>query len=254
MDRRLLGGAGGLGRRGGPRLPRGGRRARDPVGGDRPPLLQPGDRPRGDRARERGGDRRDPARLGGRRHRDVPAPVAAPLPAGGLRGAAARARPRAIRRPGPRGARRQPASSRPARASSAWSASPRRPPTSGPSSCSACTGSTRALAPAPDRQARLARVRRPGERRDRGGARDVHRPGRGGLARHGRPGPRRDGDDYEPDAALCAAIVADGLERGATSFLADIELPSPELDTPAYEYFARLGFRRPYVRTHWTRL
>jgi hypothetical protein len=61
-------------------------------------------------------------------------------------------------------------------------------------------------------------------------------------------------DDYELDAALCAYIVADGLTRGATSFLADIELPSPELDTPAYRYFARLGFRRPYVRTHWTRL
>ena len=61
-------------------------------------------------------------------------------------------------------------------------------------------------------------------------------------------------DDYEPDAALCAFIVADGLQRGATSFLADIELPSPELDTPAYGYFAGLGFRRPYVRTHWTRV
>jgi hypothetical protein len=61
-------------------------------------------------------------------------------------------------------------------------------------------------------------------------------------------------DDYEPDAALCAYAVADGLTRGATSFLADIELPSAELDTPAYGYFARLGFRRPYVRTHWTRL
>jgi hypothetical protein len=61
-------------------------------------------------------------------------------------------------------------------------------------------------------------------------------------------------DDYELDAALCAYSVADGLTRGATSFLADIELPSPELDTPAYGYFARLGFRRPYVRTHWTRL
>lgn len=61
-------------------------------------------------------------------------------------------------------------------------------------------------------------------------------------------------EDYEPDAALCAFIVADGLQRGATSFLADIELPSPELDTPAYGYFAGLGFRRPYVRTHWTRV
>jgi len=61
-------------------------------------------------------------------------------------------------------------------------------------------------------------------------------------------------DDYEPDAALWDYIVADGLQRGATSFLADIELPSPELDTPAYGYFAWLGFRRPYVRTHWTRV
>ena len=61
-------------------------------------------------------------------------------------------------------------------------------------------------------------------------------------------------DDYEPDAALCAFMVGDGLTRGTTSFLADIELPSPQLDTPAYGYFARLGFCRPYVRTHWTRL
>ena len=61
-------------------------------------------------------------------------------------------------------------------------------------------------------------------------------------------------DDYEPDAALLAYIVADGLTHGATSFLADIELPSAELDTPAYATFARLGFRRPYVRTHWTRV
>ena len=36
-------------------------------------------------------------------------------------------------------------------------------------------------------------------------------------------------EDYEPDAALCAFIVADGLQRGATSFLADIELPSMAL-------------------------
>lgn len=61
-------------------------------------------------------------------------------------------------------------------------------------------------------------------------------------------------DDYEPDAALCALIVADGLVHGARSFIADIELPSPEQATPAYESFARLGFTRPYARTHWTRL
>ena len=61
-------------------------------------------------------------------------------------------------------------------------------------------------------------------------------------------------DDYEPDAALCAFIVADGLALGARSFLADIEAPSPGLNTPAYAHFERLGFRRPYTRTHHARL
>jgi hypothetical protein len=60
-------------------------------------------------------------------------------------------------------------------------------------------------------------------------------------------------DSYEPDAALCEFMVADGLAHGARSFLADIELPSDAMDTPAYEYFARLGFSRPYVRMHWAR-
>jgi hypothetical protein len=58
--------------------------------------------------------------------------------------------------------------------------------------------------------------------------------------------------DYAPDAALCAAIVEDGLARGARGFLADIEAPSEAMDTPAYAHFAALGFRRPYVRAHWT--
>jgi hypothetical protein len=61
-------------------------------------------------------------------------------------------------------------------------------------------------------------------------------------------------DDYEPDAALCAFMVADGLEHGARGFLADIEAPSPEQDTPAYRYFGELGFTIPYVRTHWARI
>jgi hypothetical protein len=60
-------------------------------------------------------------------------------------------------------------------------------------------------------------------------------------------------DDYEPDAALCARMVADGLAAGATTFITDIEAPSAGLDTPSYDYFGRLGFRRPYVRTHFTR-
>jgi len=60
--------------------------------------------------------------------------------------------------------------------------------------------------------------------------------------------------DYEPDAAICAFIVEDGLARGAREFIADIEVTSQAMDTPAYEYFSRLGFRRPYTRTHYARL
>jgi hypothetical protein len=61
-------------------------------------------------------------------------------------------------------------------------------------------------------------------------------------------------DDYEPDAALCEFMVRDGLDLGVRCFLADIEAPSDAMDTPAYGYFGRLGFRRPYVRTHYARL
>lgn len=60
--------------------------------------------------------------------------------------------------------------------------------------------------------------------------------------------------DYAPDAAICAAIVADGPELGARTFIADIELPSEAMDTPVYADFAALGFSRPYTRTHWTRV
>ncbi len=59
-------------------------------------------------------------------------------------------------------------------------------------------------------------------------------------------------DDYEPDAALCAFIVSDGLVRGARTFIADIEAASDQQATPAYQSFGRLGFTRPYLRTHWT--
>ena len=60
-------------------------------------------------------------------------------------------------------------------------------------------------------------------------------------------------DDYEPDAAVCEHMVGDGVVHGARFFLADIEAPSEAQDTPAYQYFSRLGFRRPYVRTHYAR-
>jgi hypothetical protein len=58
-------------------------------------------------------------------------------------------------------------------------------------------------------------------------------------------------DNYATDAALCRFMVEDGLARGATGFIADIEAPSADMDTPAYDYFGGLGFRRPYVRTHY---
>jgi hypothetical protein len=61
-------------------------------------------------------------------------------------------------------------------------------------------------------------------------------------------------DDYEPDAAICDVAVRDGLALGARGFLTDIEVTSPEMDTPSYEHFGYLGFRRPYVRTHYARL
>jgi hypothetical protein len=68
------------------------------------------------------------------------------------------------------------------------------------------------------------------------------------------PVPGVHSDDYEPDAAICAFAVRDGVARGARGFVTDIEAPSETMDTPAYESFAQLGFRRPYVRTHFARL
>jgi hypothetical protein len=80
--------------------------------------------------------------------------------------------------------------------------------------------------------------------------------GPGGMAWLGMDGPVPGitTDDYEPDAAICAAIVEHGLAHGARGFITDIEAPSEAMDTPAYDHFATLGFTRPYVRTHWTRL
>jgi hypothetical protein len=80
--------------------------------------------------------------------------------------------------------------------------------------------------------------------------------GQDGIAWLGMDGPVPgvQGDDYGPDAALCSAMVAEGLRRGASMFITDIEAPSDAMDTPAYAYFGELGFRRPYVRTHYARI
>jgi hypothetical protein len=87
------------------------------------------------------------------------------------------------------------------------------------------------------------------------GARGMH-IGPDGIAWWGMDGPVPGvmTEDSEPDAAICAFMVRDGVAHGAHAFIADIEAPSPGMDTPAYEYFARIGFRRPYARTHYARL
>ncbi len=56
---------------------------------------------------------------------------------------------------------------------------------------------------------------------------------------------------FAVDARLCQTMLRDGLELGAKLFVADIEKPSSQMDTPAYADFARLGFTRPYFRTNY---
>ena len=98
------------------------------------------------------------------------------------------------------------------------------------------------------RSPRLAPVRCARERRGRRRAHDVHRPGRARLARHGRPGPRSAQRRLRARRSDLRTDRADGLRLGARGFLADIEAPSEAMDTPAYEYFgARL---LPSVRPH----
>ena len=80
--------------------------------------------------------------------------------------------------------------------------------------------------------------------------------GRDGIAWLGMDGPVPGimTQDFEPDAAICARIVADGPRLGARTIISDIEQPSAGLDTPSYGYFGALGFSRPYTRTHWARV
>jgi hypothetical protein len=58
---------------------------------------------------------------------------------------------------------------------------------------------------------------------------------------------------FDLDALLCYAMVRDGLARGVRYFVADIEAPSAEMNTPAYRHFGALGFKRPYFRGHYCR-
>lgn len=56
---------------------------------------------------------------------------------------------------------------------------------------------------------------------------------------------------YDLDFQICKAIVQDGLKLGATQFIADIEAPSIDLDSPAYENFGALGFSKLYLRSNY---
>lgn len=57
---------------------------------------------------------------------------------------------------------------------------------------------------------------------------------------------------YDLDAQLCQTMVKDGLTMGVRLFVADIEAPDTAMRTPAYQYFERLGFKRPYFRSHYS--
>lgn len=56
---------------------------------------------------------------------------------------------------------------------------------------------------------------------------------------------------YDLDLQICQAMVKDGIDLGVRYFVADIEAPSPQMDTPAYRNFVTLGFTRPYFRSHY---
>jgi hypothetical protein len=56
------------------------------------------------------------------------------------------------------------------------------------------------------------------------------------------------GPCFDDDARLCEEMVNDGQKRGATLFVADIEMPAADKSTPAYQNFAALGFKQAFLR------
>jgi hypothetical protein len=56
------------------------------------------------------------------------------------------------------------------------------------------------------------------------------------------------GPSFDDDARLCEVMVNDGLALGVNLFVADIEMPTPEKNSPAYANFAALGFKHGYLR------
>jgi len=57
---------------------------------------------------------------------------------------------------------------------------------------------------------------------------------------------------FDLDLQICQAIVKDGIDMGVRYFVADIEAPTPEMNTPAYHNFEALGFKRIYFRSHYS--
>jgi hypothetical protein len=57
---------------------------------------------------------------------------------------------------------------------------------------------------------------------------------------------------YDLDIQICQTIVQDGIDLGVRYFVADIEAPDSEMNTPAYHHFEVLGFKRPYFRSHYS--
>ncbi|WP_428655673.1 hypothetical protein [Runella sp.] len=56
---------------------------------------------------------------------------------------------------------------------------------------------------------------------------------------------------FEEDFFISQQLVHDGLRRGVKLFSTDIEKPSLLRDTPAYEYWANLGFEIAYLRDNY---
>jgi hypothetical protein len=60
-------------------------------------------------------------------------------------------------------------------------------------------------------------------------------------------------DTTPVDRATAAVFEAAEARAWQDAYAAAPPEASDAMDTPSYEYFSRLGFTRPYVRTHWTR-
>ncbi len=53
---------------------------------------------------------------------------------------------------------------------------------------------------------------------------------------------------YDRDLQLCVAMVEEGVGKGVSRFVADIERPAEDRAGPAYDGFRSLGFEAPYLR------